>query len=96
MSARYLRRNKQQAIKLQTVNVVEIANGEFQGLRSFTDNPRGNKRAERLFRRLIEKYEKPLSKDVPRSDEEDFENYLDDGIYDVFRPRFILILTHSL
>lgn len=85
-------------IKLNTVNVIEITNGEFQSLRAFADNPKGNKRAEKLFRKLIEEYEKGEAegnKDFAPSDEEDFQNYLDDGIYDVF-PGYTLILSHSV
>lgn len=85
-------------IKLHTVNVIEITDGEFQSIRSFADVPKGNKRAEKLFRKIIEEYEKPMAKgnkDFAPSDEEDFENYLDDGIYDVF-PGYTLILSHSV
>lgn len=81
-------------IKLNTVNVIEVTNGEFQSLRAFADNPKGNKRAEKLFRQLIEEYEKSDKTIVP-SDEEDFENYLDDGVYDVF-PGYTLYLSHSV
>jgi hypothetical protein len=82
-------------IKLNTVNVIEITNGsDLQAVRSFADVPKGNKRAEKLFRQLIEEYEKSLPK-AERSDEEDFENYLDDGIYDV-HSGYTLFLTHSV
>lgn len=81
-------------IKLNTVNVIEITNGEFQFLRAFADNPKGNKRAEEMFRQKIETFEE-LTKGVVKSDEEDFENYLEDGIYDVF-PGITLILSHSI
>lgn len=93
MNIQYLRPSKQPAIKLHTVNVIEITDGGFQSLSAFVDNPQGNKRAEKLFRQKIETFEKE-NKTTP-SDEEDFENYLDDGIYDVF-PGFTLILTHSV
>ena len=92
---RYYRRGGKAAVKLNTVNVVEVTNNaEMQGIRAFTDNPQGNKRAEQLFRRLIEEYEKPLPEDAPRSDEEDFEAYLDDGIYE--HTGYQLILSHSI
>ena len=81
-------------IKLNTINVIEITNGEFQSLRAFVDNPKGNKQAEKLFRRLVKEYEKPYPKDAPRSDEEDFEAYLDDGIYE--RTGYQIILSHSI
>ena len=82
-------------IKLNTVNVIEITNEtDLQAVRAFADNPKGNKRAEKLFRQLIEEYEKSLPK-AERSDEEDFENYMDDGIYDV-HSGYTLFLTHSV
>jgi len=42
-----------QAVKLSTVNVIEMTNGNLQSIRSFADNPEGNTRAERLFKRCI-------------------------------------------
>ena len=42
-------------IKLNTVNVVEITNGDVQSIRSFTDNVEGNRRAEKLFKRCVKK-----------------------------------------
>lgn len=82
-------------IKLNTVNVIELTNGtDLQAVRAFADVPKGNKRAKKLFRQLIEEYEKALPK-ASRSDEEDFENYLDDGIYDV-HSGYTLFLTHSV
>ena len=91
----YYRRGGTVATKLNTVNVIETANGEFQGIRSFADNPEGNKRAEQVFRRLIEEYENAsLPEDAPRSDEEDFQAYIEDGMYE--RTGYQLILSHSV
>jgi len=81
-------------IKLNTVNVIEITNGtDLQAVRAFADNPKGNKRAEKLFRQKVESFEKERTA-IP-SDEEDFENYLDDGVYDVY-PGFTIFLVHSV
>jgi hypothetical protein len=82
-------------IKLNTVNVIEVTNGsDLQSLRAFADVPKGNKRAEKLFRRLIEEYEKPFPEAAPRSDEEDFESYIEEGLYE--RTGYELLLTHSV
>ena len=80
-------------IKLNTVNVVECSDDSIQTLQAFADNPKGNKRAEKLFRQKVKAFEK--ERKVAPSDEEDFENYLDDGVYDVY-PGFTLFLTHSV
>lgn len=88
---RYFRLNGQPAVKLNTVSVIEMTNGEFQGIRSFADTPEGNKRAEKRFRQLVKEYEAGVNP----SDEEDFENYLDDGVYDVY-PGYTVYLSHSV
>jgi|FAXJ01.1.fsa_nt_gi hypothetical protein len=91
----YYRRGGTVATKLNTVSVIELSNTEFQGIRSFADNPEGNKRAEQVFRRLIEEYENAsLPEDAPRSDEEDFQAYIEDGMYE--RTGYQLILSHSV
>jgi hypothetical protein len=90
----YYRRGGTSAIQLNTVNVLELSNTEFQGIRSFADNPEGNKRAEQLFRRLIEAYENSLPQDAPRSDEEDFQAYIEGGLYE--HTGYQIILSHSV
>lgn len=90
----YKRKNGQPAIRLNTVNVVEITNGDLQAVRSFSDNPEGNKRAERLFKRLVREHEAGDPVDT-RSDKEDFENFLDDGSYED-NSGYQLLLTHSV
>jgi len=80
---------------LNTVNVIEITNGsDLQGIRSFTDNPEGNKRAERLFKRLVREHEQLDPVDC-RSSKEDFENYLDEGSYED-NSGYLLLLSHSV
>ena len=81
-------------IRLNTVNVIEITNDtDLQAVRAFADNPKGNKRAEKLFRQKVEAFEKERTA-IP-SDEEDFENYLNDGVYDA-HSGYTLFLTHSV
>ena len=86
-------------IKLNTVNVIEITDGYFQSIHSFADNHKGNQRAEKLFRKLIEEFEKelpeePLNEASPHSDEEDFQNYLDDGLYE--HTGYHVVISHSI
>jgi len=89
----YYQRPGVPAIRLQTVNVIVCSDDTIQTLQAFADNPKGNKRAEKLFRQKVEAFEKERTA-IP-SDEEDFENYLDDGVYDVY-PGFTIFLTHSV
>ena len=91
-----------QKIKLHTVNVIETVNDEFQAIWSFADNPVGNKQAERFFCHKIREYEKEnaiilcnkMGRFLP-SDKEDFENYIEDGIYDIL-DAYKLLLVHSI
>jgi hypothetical protein len=85
-----------QKIKLHTVNVIEMTNGEFQAIRSFADSPKGNKQAEKLFRRLVREYEKDYPEQ--QSNKQDLENYLDDGIYEHGNTLsgYQLIISHSV
>jgi len=91
MNIQYLRPFTQQpAIKLNTVNVIELTNGtDLQAVRAFADNPKGNKRAEKLFRRLIEECE------PHRYDETDFTDFLDEGTYED-GSGYQLFLVHSV
>ena len=93
----YVGKRKQtvrKAVKLHTVNVVEITNGnEVQGVSSFSDTPEGNKQAEKLFKRLVKEYESQDKYTVP-SDAEDMQNYLNDGVFDVVN--YQILLTHSI
>lgn len=85
---KYLRSNGQPAVKLCTVNVVEITNGDVQSVRSFTDNKDGNKRAEKLFGRIVAEHYGPV-------DKEDLDNMLSDGIFDDDNG-YQVLLTHSI
>jgi len=101
MSIRYLRRNRQPAIKLATVNVIEITNGEFQQIRSFADNPEGNKRAERLFTRMVRENTTPppayprFHRQEPTASPEDIERAIEDGIWED-NSGYQLFLTNSV
>lgn len=90
---KYFRKNGQPVVKLHTVNVLEFANNEFQQSFSFADNPQGNKRAERKFRRLVVEHEK----DVHNVEwmKEDIDNMVEDGIFDD-QSGYQVLLTHSL
>ena len=85
MNIRYYRRafcgdHLHQAIKLHTVNVLEFENGGLQQVCSFTDNPAGNKRAEKLFTRLMVS---AASKCGEKVDKQDISDALDNGIFEV-------------
>jgi hypothetical protein len=72
--------------KVNTVNVVEYVNGTLQSVRSFIDNPAGNKEAEALFL--------ACAKDNDFS-EEDVETGLEDGILSHSESDYQLFLIHS-
>lgn len=80
--------------KVNTVNVVVLINGVVESIIAFPDYPEGNKQAEAAFLRRVKKYEKENLLVTP-SDAEDFENYVEDGIYDVWNG-FSVLLVHSI
>lgn len=90
---RYFRSNRQPAIRLATVNVVEMANDEMQSVRSFVDNPEGNKQAEKLFKRLVKEHE-ALFDENAKSLPGDIQDNIEDGCYD--DSGYQLFLTHSV
>lgn len=83
-------------IKLHTVNVIETIDGTPQSLRAFTDNKKGNKRAENLFVRLVKEHNAfgQGSGAGPTFSKEEFSAMLDDGVYDD-ECGYQLFLTHS-
>lgn len=93
MNISYTRNNGQFAIRLNTVNVIEMANGEMQGVRSFVDNPEGNKRAEDLFKRLVKENQQEPGLH-PRLIEEDYDDLIEEGLYE--NGTYQLFLTHSV
>ena len=76
--------------RLNTVNVVEMNNGEFQMIRSFPETPEGNKAAEDFFARKIQQHNshnEMSAADIGECVEEG--TYEDCGGYQLF-------LTHSV
>jgi hypothetical protein len=88
----YKRTNGQPVIKLNTVNVIETVDGVPQSLRSFSDNKEGNRRAEKRFKSLVREHN---AMDGPKFSDEDFDDMLDDGVYDD-DCGYCLFLTHSV
>lgn len=82
------------AVKLHTVNVIEICNDEFQSIRSFSDSKEGNKRAEKLFKRLVREHN-PKSQGAIQHSDEDLDAMIDDGVYDD-DCGYQLLITHSI
>ena len=100
----YVGRRKQsvrKAVKLHTVNVIEFTSDDLQSVRSFADDVEGNRRAEKLFKRLVKEYEAQgltHNRDFVLSDKDDIQNYLDEGIFE-YGPPFIeykVLITHSV
>ncbi len=87
---KYKQSNGKPAIKLHTVNVVEVVNEMPISLRSFVDNPLGNERAEALFKKLIKEH----NSDRIKFSEDDFDDMIEDGVYDG-DCGYILYLIHS-
>ncbi len=83
-------------IKLHTVNVIESVDGNILSVRSFSDaanvRSKSNKRAERLFVKLVKEHNKMKG---PKFSKEDFEAMLDDGVYDD-ECGYQLFLVHSV
>lgn len=72
-------------MKLKTVNIIEITNGNLQNIESFSDDDDGNKEAEKLF--TAKALENGANSD-------DIDSYLDDGIFS--EDAYELLITHSL
>ena len=58
-------------MKINTVNVIEYYNGTIKDVHAFTDDPEGNKQADKLF--------VAIAIDQERFSDEDIEGGLDDG-----------------
>lgn len=75
-------------MKINTVNVVEICGKPANiFVRSWSDDPEGNKEAEQSFRECILDQENPV-------DELDILDAIEDGIYE--EGDYTLLLTHSV
>ena len=93
---KYLQANRKPAVKVHTVNVIEIVNEQLNSVRSFVDNPAGNKRAERMFRRLYREHNDPDgTTGEPRPTNADIDPYIEDGVYDD-ECGYQLVLAHSV
>ena len=78
-------------IKLHTVNVIEMTDGNPQQLFAFADNPKGNKRAETVFRRLVSENQAGLR--CFTSD--DMNSFIEDGCYEDGQG-YCVFLLHSI
>jgi len=78
------------AVKLNTVNVIEIIDNDLQSIRSFADTPEGNKRAEKLFLRCV-KENSTFGNALPKDTATDL---LDDGVFT--DDTYTVLITHSI
>ena len=70
--------------KLNTVNVVEVAGGVVNSIRSFSDDEEGNKEAEALFKSVALEN---------GANEEDVNSYIENGHFE--KDDYDLLLNHS-
>jgi hypothetical protein len=87
----YVGRRKQsvrKAVKLHTVNVIEMTDGNFQGIRSFTDDVEGNRRAEKLFKRC-------MRENVGSLPQQDYQDASEEGYWES-STGYQIFLTHSI
>lgn len=82
-------------IKLNTVSVIESENGIINQLHSFTDTPKGNKAAERVFRRKVRERHDPDGTTGEKISRADMDEFLDNGTYDA-QEGYQLFLVHSV
>jgi len=81
---------------IPTVNVIELVNERYHSVRSFHDDPEGNKAAEELFKRLHKEHNDPDgTTGVSEPSEEDFAAMIEDGTYDD-ECGYQLVITHSI
>ncbi len=73
-------------MKLNTVNIITYVNESVQGITSFTENRKGNKEAEVLFKNLIKE-------NYSETSEEDIDASLDNGYFE--EDGWQVFLTHS-
>lgn len=69
-------------IKLATVNVIEMSDDELLGIRSFSETPKGNKAAEKLFIKLVKENEPDDEKSGYSSTKEDYKEIIDEGVWE--------------
>lgn len=76
--------------RVNTVNVVEMNNGEFQMIRSFPETPEGNKAAEDFFCRKLHEHNRHNELSAA-----DMEGCVEEGTYEDCGGHQ-LFLTHSV
>jgi len=76
----------EKAIKLSTVNVVEYVDGTLSSIRSYTDDPEGNKEAEEFFAACAKAND---------FDDNDIEIGLEEGRLEATMTDHKLFLIHS-
>ena len=86
--------NRGPAIRLHTVNIIEMNDNSLQSIHSFADTPKGNKLAEKLLVKLVKK-EEIESHATVISIAVDFANYLDLGFYEN-DAGYSIIIFHSV
>ena len=74
-------------MKVDTINVIEMWNGQMMQVISFEDNPEGRSDAEQLFTSMIQSNHDDL-------EAEDFDFYLDEGMFDDDNG-WMIYLIHS-
>ena len=73
-------------MKQNTVNIVEYATDSIIGLRSFSDDPEGNKEAEETFRSVIKEHDSEVT-------DEELDAFVEEGYHE--QGDYQLFLTHS-
>jgi hypothetical protein len=58
--------------EINTVNVLEVTNGDIQSIRSFQENAEGNTEAETLFAKILKNC---------NVEPDDIDSYIEDGSY---------------
>ena len=79
--------SKKSKIKVSTVNVIEFSDNtptSIISLRSFNDNKAGNKKAEKLFKKILVEN---------GANEVTFDSFVEDGYYQ--NGTYTVLLTHS-
>lgn len=69
-------------MKLRTVNVIEVVDGSVLGVRSFSDDKKGNKQAEKLFTAVAKE-----------NGCEEIDICLEEGYYEI--GSYYVSITHS-
>ena len=77
--------------KLATVNVIQLDdNGNVSSVRSFADDPEGNKAAEKLFLKIVKEHTSETAYEP-----EELQAMLDEGVCDEPSVGTKLFLVHS-